>query len=87
MIREFQNHGVPMTDDEYHDYYRSFDQLPFAFTDIEMVFDEEKRAIDWIFRYGNPELARLVKTAVRPADRKFIRKSFQQYGFQMASKL
>ena len=55
VIREFQNHGVPMTDDEYHDYYRSFDQLPFAFTDIEMVFDEEKRAVDWIFRYGNPE--------------------------------
>ena len=34
VIRGFQNHGVPMTDDEYHDYYRSFDQLPFAFTDI-----------------------------------------------------
>lgn len=61
MIRGFQNQGVPMTDDEYHDYYRSFDQLPFAFTDIEMVFDEEKRAVDWIFRYGNPELARLEK--------------------------
>lgn len=66
MIREFQNHGGPMTNDEYHDYYRSFDQLPFAFTDIEMVFDEEKRAVDWIFRYGNPELARLEKL---PLDR------------------
>ena len=22
--------------------------MPFAFTDIEMVFDEERRAVDWI---------------------------------------
>ena len=92
VIWGFQNHGVPMTDDEYHDYYRSFDQLPFAFTDIEMVFDEEKRADDWIFRYLDLPLwksgtCEAGKTAVRPADRKFIRKSFQQYGFQMASKL
>ena len=57
MIREFQNHGVPMTNDEYHDYYRSFDQLPFAFTDIEMVFNEDRHAVDWIFRYGNEKLA------------------------------
>ena len=57
VIRGFQNHGVPMTDDEYHDYYRSFDQLPFAFTDIEMVFNEDRHAVDWIFRYGNEKLA------------------------------
>ena len=82
MIREFQNHGVPMTDDEYHDYYRSFDQLPFAFTDIEMVFDEEKRAVDWIFRYGNPELARLEKL---PLDR-LIGNSFGSLFSNMDSK-
>ena len=35
--------------------------MPFAFTDIEMVFDEERRAVDWIFRYGNSALARLEK--------------------------
>lgn len=52
---------VPDTAEEYHQHYKSFDRLPFAFTDIEMVFDEDKHAIDWIFRYGNPELARLEK--------------------------
>ena len=82
VIRGFQNHGVPMTDDEYHDYYRSFDQLPFAFTDIEMVFDEEKRAVDWIFRYGNPELARLEKL---PLDR-LIGNSFGSLFSNMDSK-
>ena len=71
-----------MTDDEYHDYYRSFDQLPFAFTDIEMVFDEEKRAVDWIFRYGNPELARLEKL---PLDR-LIGNSFGSLFSNMDSK-
>ena len=52
---------VPDTVEEYHQHYKSFDRLPFAFTDIEMVFDEDKHAIDWIFRYGNLELARLEK--------------------------
>ena len=52
---------VPDTAEEYHQHYKSFDRLPFAFTDIEMVFDEDKHAIDWIFSYGNPELACLEK--------------------------
>ena len=51
----------PATEEEYRSYYKSFDNLPFAFTDIEIVFDEEKRAVDWIFRYGNQELSRLEK--------------------------
>lgn len=55
---------VPMTEEEYHQHYKSFDRLPFAFTDIEMVFDENKHAIDWIFRYGNPELAHLEKLSL-----------------------
>ena len=33
--------------------------MPFAFTDIEMVFDEERHAVDWIFRYGNSALSEL----------------------------
>ena len=33
--------------------------MPIAFTDIEMIFDEERQAIDWIFRYGNEALARI----------------------------
>lgn len=55
---------------------------PFAFTDIEMVFDEEKRAVDWIFRYGNPELARLEKL---PLDR-LIGNSFGSLFSNMDSK-
>ena len=35
--------------------------MPFAFADIEMVFDEDRRAVDWIFKYGNPKLAELEK--------------------------
>ena len=35
--------------------------MPFAFTDIEMIFNEEKRAVDWVFRYGNEALAKLEK--------------------------
>ena len=49
------------TKEEYHEYYRSFDNLPFAFTDIEMVFDDKCHAVDWIFRYGNEALAELEK--------------------------
>lgn len=52
---------MPDTEEQYHDYYRSFDEMPFAFTDIEMVFNEECEAVDWIFRYANEALARLEK--------------------------
>lgn len=47
--------------EEYHQRYASFDALPIAFTDIEMVFDEKQNAVDWIFRYGNAALAQLEK--------------------------
>lgn len=59
IIREFRDH--PDTPGDYREHYRSFETLPFAFTDIEMVFNEERRAVDWIFRYGNPALAELEK--------------------------
>lgn len=52
---------MPLTKEEYSEYYRSFDYIPFAFTDIEMVFDDNKNAVDWIFRYGNQALADLEK--------------------------
>lgn len=51
----------PTTEEEYHKYYNSFDNLPFAFTDIEIVFNEKRLAVDWIFRYGNSALATLEK--------------------------
>ncbi len=40
--------NTPKTPEEYHAFYRSFDQMPFAFTDIEMVFNEDRHAVDWI---------------------------------------
>lgn len=61
MIKSFIEENVPATEEEYGRYYSSFDHLPFAFADIEMVFDEEKHAVDWIFRYGNQSLAKLEK--------------------------
>ena len=61
LISGFARDGIPATEEEYRAHYRSFDAVPFAFADIEMVFDEERRAVDWIFRYGNPALAKLEK--------------------------
>ena len=61
LISGFTRDGIPATQEEYRTHYRGFDAMPFAFTDIEMVFDEERRAVDWIFRYGNPALAKLEK--------------------------
>ena len=61
MIRSFSEEGIPATEDQYRAHYRLFDTLPFAFADIEMVFDSQCRAIDWVFRYGNPALAQLEK--------------------------
>lgn len=61
LLGSLEDPNAPTSADGYHDHYKSFDTMPFAFTDIEMVFDEERRAIDWIFRYGNPALARLEK--------------------------
>ena len=46
---------------KFDEHYKCFDTMPFAFTDIEMVFDEERHAVDWIFRYGNQALANLEK--------------------------
>ena len=64
MIRSFDNSDAPAAPAEYHRHYGVFDALPFAFTDIEMVFNEEKRAVDWIFRYANPALAKLEKQSL-----------------------
>lgn len=61
VISSFSGEGIPTTEEAYREHYSSFDDMPFAFTDIEMVFNEEKHAVDWIFRYGNAALARLEK--------------------------
>ena len=62
IISSFRRDGIPTTEEEYRSHYSSFENLPFAFTDIEMIFNEESHAVDWIFRYGNPALAKLEKT-------------------------
>ena len=61
MISNLARDDIPTTKEEYRNHYRSFDNMPFAFTDIEMVFNEERHAVDWIFRYGNSALAKLEK--------------------------
>lgn len=61
MIRSFSSEEKPMTPEEYHMHYSVFDTMPIAFADIEMIFNEKKRAVDWIFRYGNPMLAKVEK--------------------------
>lgn len=50
--------------DEYQAQFQCFDKLPIAFADIEMVFDKEQNAVDWIFRYGNAALAKLEKLSL-----------------------
>lgn len=82
IIDRFNNSGIPKTEEEYFRHYSSFDNLPFAFTDIEMVFNEEKHAIDWIFRYGNAALSKLEKL---PLD-KLIGNSFGSLFSNMDSK-
>ena len=61
IIDGFAGEGVPSTEEEYRQHYISFENMPFAFTDIEMIFNEDNHAVDWIFRYGNPALAKLEK--------------------------
>ena len=56
------NKKYVLSNEEYQRYYASFDNLPFAFADIEMVFNNDRRAVDWIFRYGNEALAKFEKT-------------------------
>lgn len=62
IIHGFNDRDVLKTYEEYREYYRVFDDMPFAFTDIEMVFDEKFHAVDWVFCYGNQALAELEKT-------------------------
>lgn len=60
-IHEFAVSVKPKTNEEFHQHYKVFDTLPIAFTDIEMIFDEASRAVDWVFRYANQTLAELEK--------------------------
>ena len=59
IIDELADNDNPEDNNEYHEYYRCFDNIPIAFTDIEIMFNEESQAVDWIFRYGNEALAEI----------------------------
>ena len=48
MINALGKKGIPATKEEYCRHYSSFEYLPIAFTDIEMVFNEESHAVDWM---------------------------------------
>lgn len=82
VIAGFNQEGIPITDEEYAEYYRGFDKMPFAFTDIELIFNDETKAVDWIFRYGNEALANLERV---PLD-KLIGHSFGSVFPNMDSK-
>ena len=62
IVQSLSDSDAPATREDYQRHYASYDSAPFAFTDIEMVFNEERAAVDWIFRYGNDALAKLEKT-------------------------
>lgn len=62
ILKGISSDAVALTEEGYKSHYASFDNMPFAFTDIEMVFNQERHAVDWIFRYGNAALAKLEKT-------------------------
>lgn len=74
IIRGFNKSVSLTTEEDYHEHYKLFDELPIAFADIEMVFDEQFKAVDWIFRYGNKALAELEKVPLK----KIIGASFSQ---------
>lgn len=64
VIAGFDHDGTPLSAEEYRAYYRAFEKLPFAFTDIELIFNDSANAVDWIFRYGNEALAKLEKVSL-----------------------
>ena len=82
MIRSFNADGIPANAERYHTHYSVFDTIPFAFADIEMVFDSECHTIDWVFRYGNSALAKLEKLPLE----KLIGNSFRGLFPNMDSK-
>lgn len=59
IVNSLADNDNPKGNEEYHKHYKCFDNIPVAFTDIEMVFDDDSQAVDWIFRYGNSALAKL----------------------------
>ena len=82
IIDEIMDNDNPTENEEYHKHYQCFDLMPIAFADIEMLFDEERQAIDWIFRYGNEALAIIEGVSLE----KMIGKTFRSIFPNMDSK-
>lgn len=81
-IDSLTDEQAPATPEEYRAHYSCFDNAPFAFTDIEMVFSENCHAVDWIFRYGNQALAKIEKLPLE----KILGASFSSLFSNMDSK-
>lgn len=58
-IIHYFRESVSFGADEFLEHYKLFDTFPIAFCDIEMIFDDEYNAVDWIFRYANEALSNL----------------------------
>ncbi|MGN0115809.1 MAG: LytTR family transcriptional regulator DNA-binding domain-containing protein [Acutalibacteraceae bacterium] len=82
IINSFSGENAPTTTEQYRKVYSSFENMPFAFTDIEMVFSDESHAVDWIFRYGNDALSKLENIPIE----KLIGNSFGSLFSNMDSK-
>ena len=46
IAQSLSNSDAPATREDYQRHYASYDSAPFAFTDIEMVFNEKRAAVD-----------------------------------------
>ena len=75
----------PTDIEEYHQHYKCFDNIPIAFTDIEMIFNEESQAVDWILWKRSACQAGGMSAGC--TYRQHIRKHFSQHGFKMAAQL
>ena len=73
MIAKISKEKLPLTPEEYGKYYKICDALPFAFTDIEMVFDKE-RIYEKIGGYDAEGDSRVVTELIRR-----IRKKMKMY--------
>lgn len=82
VIADLHRSATPQSNAAYQKHYRSFDNMPFAFTDIELIFNDETHAVDWIFRYGNQALANLERVSLK----KLIGHSFRSVFPNMDSK-
>ena len=45
ILKKLRASKKSMTYEDYAEHYRSFDHMPFAFADIEMVFDDNAEAV------------------------------------------